>query len=292
MTVTKPTTTTWRKSGFFVLAILLTVLLFAVSFILYTHSSAGSIFGGSGKRQTFNSTQALIKRSGTAPPVDPSLSIPEFEQCVSAGMFALTFDDGVFEYTSELLDLLDKNSVKASFFINANNYADLTEAPYPSILKRMDQAGHFIGSHTYSHLSLTSLDSAGIFDQMSRNDDVFLSILGKRPTYMRPPYSDSNDAVKSALASFGFKGSVLWNLDSLDATNVNLSNEIDIAKTIFQTALDSSDSASSSFISLMHDPVRTTVEQLVQWAITTVRAKGYRLVAMDECLGVSDQWRK
>jgi peptidoglycan/xylan/chitin deacetylase (PgdA/CDA1 family) len=39
-----------------------------------------------------------------------------------AGYFALTYDDGPFEYTAELLGLLAKNKIRATFFVNGKNF--------------------------------------------------------------------------------------------------------------------------------------------------------------------------
>lgn len=64
---------------------------------------------------------------------------------------ALTFDDGPHPtYTPLLLDGLAKRKVKATFFITGEN----AEA-YPELVKRMQEEGHLIGNHTYSHIQLT-----------------------------------------------------------------------------------------------------------------------------------------
>ena len=55
----------------------------------------------------------------------------------------LTFDDGPSGYTNELLDILKKYNVKATFFITSNGS--------DKVIKRAYQEGHSIGIHTYSH---------------------------------------------------------------------------------------------------------------------------------------------
>lgn len=45
--------------------------------------------------------------------------------CTVPGVFALTFDDGPFAYTSELLDILTKNGVNATFFLNGANFGSI-----------------------------------------------------------------------------------------------------------------------------------------------------------------------
>lgn len=74
--------------------------------------------------------------------------MPTFTRCTKPGLIALTFDDGEYIYTAELLNLLRARGVKASFFINGANRADMTVAPYPDTLRTAKGDGHFIGSHT------------------------------------------------------------------------------------------------------------------------------------------------
>lgn len=66
--------------------------------------------------------------------------------CTVPGTFALTFDDGPYIYTDELLDLLASNGVKATFFINGQNYANIFS--FTSTIQRMVNDGHLIGSQT------------------------------------------------------------------------------------------------------------------------------------------------
>jgi peptidoglycan/xylan/chitin deacetylase (PgdA/CDA1 family) len=66
--------------------------------------------------------------------------------CTVPGTFALTFDDGPYAYTSQLLDILAANGVKATFFLNGQNYDNI--ANYASVVQRMVTDSHQIGSHT------------------------------------------------------------------------------------------------------------------------------------------------
>ncbi|CAH0346768.1 polysaccharide deacetylase family protein [Bacillus sp. CECT 9360] len=62
---------------------------------------------------------------------------------------ALTFDDGPNpKYTIELLDLLKRYGVKASFFVVGRKVMQ-----NPEIIKRMHQEGHTIGIHHFDHIS-------------------------------------------------------------------------------------------------------------------------------------------
>lgn len=67
-------------------------------------------------------------------------------QCVVPGTAALTFDDGPFSYTSDLLEILSAYGAPATFFLNGNCLGDVY---YNSdIVERIVNEGHQLGSHT------------------------------------------------------------------------------------------------------------------------------------------------
>jgi peptidoglycan/xylan/chitin deacetylase (PgdA/CDA1 family) len=66
------------------------------------------------------------------------------------GLMALTYDDGPnTAWTPDLLELLAKHDVKATFF-TIGKYAE----QQPALLREVTAAGHAIGNHTYSHVSM------------------------------------------------------------------------------------------------------------------------------------------
>jgi peptidoglycan/xylan/chitin deacetylase (PgdA/CDA1 family) len=71
--------------------------------------------------------------------------------CVTKGDIAITFDDGPYLYTNDLLDLLARYGVKATFFIVGNNgNGAIDQIPqWTNVVQRMDREGHHIASHTW-----------------------------------------------------------------------------------------------------------------------------------------------
>ena len=67
-------------------------------------------------------------------------------------MIALTFDDGPGSYTEELLNLLEENGARATFFALGQQVEK-----YPDAVKKMKEIGCQIGNHPYSHERLTEL---------------------------------------------------------------------------------------------------------------------------------------
>lgn len=66
--------------------------------------------------------------------------------CSVPGTVALTFDDGPFMYTDGVLDALSAAGMKATFFLNGQNWANIYD--YSSTVQRMVNEGHQVGSHT------------------------------------------------------------------------------------------------------------------------------------------------
>jgi peptidoglycan/xylan/chitin deacetylase (PgdA/CDA1 family) len=212
-------------------------------------------------------------------------------QCRTPGLFALTYDDGVFDYTGNLLDILQRNNVKATFFINAYNYGDIEQEPYRAVLMRMFAEGHHIASHTYDHLNIANLNVDQLWAQMNRNDHALKQVLGVRPIYMRPPFGSYNDQNLIALGSWGYK--VIWkNIDNYDTQHAGAPDAMQRNQAYYDEGWAGSNPSTNSFISLQHDTIRETVEEWTQLAIDQVRARGYRLVTVGECDGVnrSSDW--
>lgn len=126
--------------------------------------------------------------------------------CNKPGLVALTYDDGPGQYTDQLLDILDYNHVKATFFVNGNNNnGPITEGSLPGVLLKTYVAGHHIGSHTWSHADLETLTRDERWQQMEQLQETLADILGVSPTYMRPPYFSCQTDCLQDMADFGFQ---------------------------------------------------------------------------------------
>ena len=168
---------------------------------------------------------------------------------------ALTFDDGPKEITPKILDILKANNVTATFFLRGDNIKK-----YPEIFKRIENEGHIIGTHTYSHKKLTSLNELEIRKEI---DKSFI--------YFRPPYGSYDREVIKITKKYGIK-IVLYSYSSIDwilpGFLINL-NTYNIRK---------------GDIVLFHD-LKRTVKQLDK-IIKRLKSKGYNLVSIEQCKGV------
>lgn len=108
---------------------------------------------------------------------------PAIVRAGTADEAALTFDDGPSPFTGQVLDVLKREHVKATFFLCGEN-----AARYPELVRRIRDEGHTIGNHTWSHPWLYLMPEAGIAAQLDRTQDELTALTGRRPTLFRPPY--------------------------------------------------------------------------------------------------------
>jgi peptidoglycan/xylan/chitin deacetylase (PgdA/CDA1 family) len=109
---------------------------------------------------------------------------------INVPAIALTFDDGPNPvYTPQLLDLLKKYGVKASFFVVGSKVK-----ANPAIIKRMSQEGHTIGIHHYDHISSWILSPFQLKKQLEMTEQAISEITKEKVTFYRPPWGSFNMA--------------------------------------------------------------------------------------------------
>ena len=131
------------------------------------------------------------------------------------GRVALTFDaehpdrptaTGV---TDHLLELLDRLAVPATFFVQGR----WAEA-YPATVRRIAQAGHALGSHSFYHARMPLLSDAGIDVDVGEAERVLREIVGVDPRpWFRCPFGEGDDDVRvlTALGRLGY-ATVGWDV--------------------------------------------------------------------------------
>jgi peptidoglycan/xylan/chitin deacetylase (PgdA/CDA1 family) len=124
---------------------------------------------------------------------------------------ALTFDDGPdTRYTPQILDILHKNHVRATFFV-----LGVRAEAHPSILKRMIKEGHVIGNHSYNHANPDKMTIAQFEKQIMDTQVILRKIAGYEPTLIRTPYGAIQENQLRWAARHGFI-IVNWDIDTLD----------------------------------------------------------------------------
>lgn len=178
---------------------------------------------------------------------------------------ALTFDDGPHPvYTEQMLELLEKEQVPATFFLLGQN-VEL----YGDLVKEISDEGHLIGNHTYHHVQITTLPAEQAYEEIEKTSRLIEELTGKGTEYVRPPFGTWNDGLESKLNLIP----VMWTIDTLDWTTENVDRIVDqVVK-----------NAEENDIILMHDSYKSTV-QAVERIITLLEADGFEFVTVDEVI--------
>ena len=124
---------------------------------------------------------------------------------------ALTFDDGPNDpHTLNLLDVLAKHDVKATFFLIGKHVA-----AKPDIGRRIAAAGHTIGNHTYTHPNLAFCREAHIRQELSDCKKLLQDTVGDHSNLFRPPFGARRPAVLSIAREMGLTP-VMWSVTCYD----------------------------------------------------------------------------
>lgn len=182
------------------------------------------------------------------------------------GTIFLTFDDGPGKYTEQLLDVLNKYNVKATFFV--------VNGTHNSIMKRIVDEGHAIGIHSYTHDYKTIYSSEdAFFDDLYSMQKVIFDETGITTTLMRFPGGSSNtisrkycNGIMSSLAQkvtdLGFQY-FDWNVSSGDAGGTTKTDIV--VKNVINGV-----SGRENTIVLQHDIKEfsvNAVEQIILWGL-------------------------
>ncbi|MEU5402890.1 polysaccharide deacetylase family protein [Streptomyces sp. NPDC005963] len=124
---------------------------------------------------------------------------------------ALTFDDGPDPvFTRQVLEILDRYGVRATFFCVGQHVNAL-----PDEVRRITEAGHSLGNHTWSHPFLPDLTHTQFRLQIERTSEAFERSVDQVPTLFRPPYGARTPEALGELMADG-PALALWDVDSWD----------------------------------------------------------------------------
>lgn len=178
---------------------------------------------------------------------------------------ALTFDDGPSPiWTEALLDGLRERGVKATFFVTGQN----VEA-YPELIKKMQEDGHLIGNHTYSHIQLTAVSEEKALEEIKKTNEAIYNCTGSYPEFLRPPFGSIKKDMEKEVDMI----TVLWDVDPTDWCR---SSAVCIARSVVENVQDHS-------IILLHDQYESSVKAALQ-IVDTLTKEGYEFVTVDEIL--------
>ncbi|MCM3728950.1 glycosyltransferase [Neobacillus cucumis] len=203
----------------------------------------------------------------------------------------LSFDDGPDPtYTKRILAILKKYHIKATFFIIGKD-----ALLHPDIVKQIDQEGHEIGNHTFSHPNIYNVSYPQLKWELNSTERIIQAITGHSSILYRSPYGDDFNMydgdqqtpyVKSQfqrLMDISQMGYMTVNYD-VDSSDWKLNNKQDIVENVMKQAANGD-------IILLHDGGgdRTATVQALPMIIEQLEHQGYTFVTVSDMMNRNEE---
>lgn len=170
-----------------------------------------------------------------------------------------------------ILETLKNQDVKVTFFM----VGDWVEK-YGDAVKKIYDAGHEIGNHSYNHPHVNNLSLEKNKEQIQKCSDLVKSITGEGTKLYRGPYGEYNNTVIQAAESLGHK-TIQWSIDSLDYKGLT-------GEQMWERIEPKLEKGS---IILMHSGTENTALSLNE-IITKIKEKGYAIVPVSELIYIDN----
>ncbi len=207
---------------------------------------------------------------------------------------AFTIDDGPAEpYTGEMLDVLKKYNIKATFFLIGQN-----AERYPNLVRRIWAEGHEIGNHTYTHPNTGAIPERRARIELNATQRVFQSLLHRSTLLFRPPYNadaepTTEEEVKPIVLATQMN--YITVLEFIDPQDWNTEVRMPDGSRRHRTAEEMRESVLAQLASehgsciLMHDGGgdRTETVRLMKMLIPKLQQMGYKFVNVSDLLGAT-----
>ncbi len=196
----------------------------------------------------------------------------------------LSFDDGPTATTSELLDILTKYDVKATFFMLGKNMKE-----YPSQVKRTAKEGHALGLHGMTHRKEKFYASpSAALSEMDGDNAVLKKLTDHSSTLIRPPYGSKPYFTKTFRDKVLTQGYHLWdwNVDSEDWKYK------DDSESIYNTVMNQVHKLQKTKVNpviLMHDQKATL--KVLPSILETLKKEGYEFQILTADMEPVNFWK-
>lgn len=171
------------------------------------------------------------------------------------------------EHTDAILGALAAENVRATFFM-----VEFWAEKYPEYVKKIDEAGHEIGTHSATHSYMSKLSAAAVAAELESSSAAIEKVTGKEVELFRAPYGDYDDLLIETAAAQGYT-TVQWDVDSLDWKDLSAS----------EIALRVTGGARQGSIILCHNNGLHTAEALPA-VFSALQSAGYTFVPVGELL--------
>ena len=200
---------------------------------------------------------------GNTPRLVPIYSVEREDKVVS-----ISFDCAWgTDYTDDILNALKISNVRATWFM-----VEFWTEKYEDYVKKIDAAGHEIGTHSSTHSYMSKQNAEEIKLELASSSEAIEKVTGKKTELFRPPYGDYDDELIKTASELGYY-SIQWDVDSLDWKDLSAT---DIAMRVIN-------GVRSGSIILMHNNGLHTAEA-VPIILETLKNKGYTFVPIGELI--------
>lgn len=188
----------------------------------------------------------------------------------SENVVAISFDAAWGnEDTDKILEILEKNDVKATFFMTGG-----WVEKYPEDVKKIYEAGHDLANHSENHKNMSQLSNGGCKEELMKVHNKVKELTGYEMNLFRPPYGDYDNKVVCNATECGYY-TIQWSIDSLDWKNYGVENII--------TRVCEHKALKPGAIILCHNGAEYTASALDS-LLKGVKEKGYRFVPISELI--------
>ncbi len=186
-------------------------------------------------------------------------------------VIALTFDDGPHAtYTPQIMDLLAQYDAKATFFVIGER-----AEKFPNIITQLDDEGHEIANHTYTHPHKNTPES--LEEELKKTNEVIHDITGTYPLLYRPVGGSYNESIINTAVQNGYKVIMWsWHQDTEDWKRPGVRSIV--SKVVSGVAPGN--------IILFHDAGgdRSQTVKALEEILPALQKKGYKFVTVSELM--------
>lgn len=192
--------------------------------------------------------------------------VPIYSVDTSEKQVAISFDAAWgADKTEEILEILDEFDVNATFFLVGFWVDDYTD-----MVKKIDEAGCEIGTHSNTHPDMVKLDKESVSEELSTSVSKIEAVTGKKVTLFRAPFGSYNNQLLEVAEGMGLK-TIQWDVDTLDWKGLSAS---EINSRVLSKVQNGS-------IILMHNNSDHVLDGL-RLILTTLKNKGYQIGSIGE----------
>jgi cellulose synthase/poly-beta-1,6-N-acetylglucosamine synthase-like glycosyltransferase/spore germination protein YaaH/peptidoglycan/xylan/chitin deacetylase (PgdA/CDA1 family) len=207
------------------------------------------------------------------------------------GSIALTFDDGPDgRWTPKILDILKAKHATATFFVIGQNMQDR-----PDLVRQEVAAGDVVGNHTWTHPNIGATPITQTDLELNTTQRLFEVVTHRSMRLFRPPYyGDADPSTPAEVAPLLIAQKLGYYIVGLridpDDWQRMPSGQMPPPATIVQRVMDRvQDTNDPGQVILLHDAGgdRSQTVAALPLLIDTLRAKGYKIVTVDQLAGMT-----